>query len=168
MGRNGNGVHRVGDTLVRHARRQPCPRTKPRLSRHATDRPTSPDYAEPLNDRPTNHNDLLRIPGPPGERKLNRVRRCECAPRHASPVARASSSRLTPTENQPRWGCLQDRAFGLVPAPGPQNPEVYEGVLWDPPPRVIRPKERNGRLPPPRLPKRPPTGKKSRSPSPPP
>ena len=38
-------------------------------------------------------------------------------PRHASPVARASPSRLTPTENQPRWGCLQDRAFGLAPGP---------------------------------------------------
>ena len=72
-------------------------------------------------DRPTGHNDLLRTPGPPGERKLDRVRRCECAPRHASPVARASSSRLSPTENQLRWGCLQDRAFGL--APGPWAPE---------------------------------------------
>ena len=120
-GRNGNGVHRVGDTMVRHARRRPCPQTKPGLYHHATDRPTLTNYAEPLKDRPTNHNDLLRTPGPPGERKLDRVRRRECAPRHASPVARASSSRLTPTENQPRWGCLQDRAFGL--APGPWAPE---------------------------------------------
>ena len=60
-------------------------------------------------------------PGPPGERNLDRVRRRECAPRHVSSVARASSSRPTPTENQPRWGCLQDRAFGL--APGSWAPE---------------------------------------------
>ena len=72
---------------------------------------------QPTNQpqRPTSN------PGPPGERKLDRVRRREYAPRHASPVARASSSRLTPTENEPRWGCLQDRAFGL--APGPWVPE---------------------------------------------
>ena len=31
-------------------------------------------------------------------------------------------------------------------APGPQNPEVDEDVRWDPPPRIIRPKERNVRL----------------------
>ena len=53
----------------------------------------------------------------PEERKLDRVRRRGCAPQHASPVARASSSRLTPTENQSRWGCLQDRAYGLAPGP---------------------------------------------------
>ena len=29
---------------------------------------------------------------------------------------------------------------------GPQNPEVDEDVRWDPPPRIIRPKERNVRL----------------------
>ena len=33
-----------------------------------------------------------------------------------------------------------------LPAPGPQNPEVDEDVRWDPPPRVIRPKERSLRL----------------------
>ena len=104
-GQNKNGVPSVGDTKMRHAHRQPSSRTH--------------HNAEilPLNDRPTNHNDLLPTPGPPGKRKLDRVRRRECAPRHASPVARASSSCLTPTENQPRRGCLQDRAFG--PAPGP-------------------------------------------------
>ena len=31
-------------------------------------------------------------------------------------------------------------------APGPQNPEVDEDVRWDPPARIIRPKERNVRL----------------------
>ena len=31
-------------------------------------------------------------------------------------------------------------------APGPQNPEVDEDVRWDPPPHIIRPKERNVRL----------------------
>ena len=31
-------------------------------------------------------------------------------------------------------------------APGPQNPEVDEDVRWDPPPRIICPKERNVRL----------------------
>ena len=76
---------------------------------------------EPLNDRPTNQNDLLRTPGPPEERKLDRVRRRECAPRHASPVARASSSRLTPTENQPRWGW---RGQGLWPGSGPLAPRI--------------------------------------------
>ena len=75
------------------------------------------NYAEPLNDRATARNDLLGTPGPPGEHKLDRVRRHECAPRHASPVAHASSSRLTPTEKKPRWGCLQDRAYGLAPGP---------------------------------------------------
>ena len=66
--------------------------------------------------------------------------------RHASPITRASSSRLTPTESQPRRGCLQDRAFGLAPGRGPQNPEVDEDVRWDPPARIICPKERNMRL----------------------
>ena len=33
-----------------------------------------------------------------------------------------------------------------VPAPGPQNPEVDEDVRWDPPPCIIRPKERSVRL----------------------
>ena len=98
------------------------PTNKTWLYHHATDQPTLTNYTATIPyDRPTGHTGLLRTPGPPGERNLDRVRRCECAPRHASPVARASSSRLTPTENQPRWGCLQDRAFGL--APGPWAPE---------------------------------------------
>ena len=92
-----------------------------RVYHHATDQPTLTNCTEPFNNRPTNHNDLLQTPGPPGERQLNRVRRHDCAPRHASPVARASSSRLMPTENQNRWGCLQDRAYGL--APGHWAPE---------------------------------------------
>ena len=33
-----------------------------------------------------------------------------------------------------------------LPAPGPQNPEVDEGVRWDPPPPIVRPKERSVRL----------------------
>ena len=98
------------------------PTNKTGLYHHATDQPTLTNHtATAPYDRATGHIDLLRTPGPPGERKLDRVRRCECAPGHASPVARACSSRLTPTENQPRWGCLQDRAFGL--APGPWAPE---------------------------------------------
>ena len=122
MARNGNGVQQVGDTVVRRARRRPYPRTKQNIvTLPSRNRPTFINYAEPLNYRPTNHNDLLRTPHPPGERKLDPIRRRECAPRHASPVARASSSRPTPTENQPRWGCLQDRAYGLVP--GPWAPE---------------------------------------------
>ena len=28
-------------------------------------------------------------------------------------------------------------------APGPQNLQVDEDVRWDPPPRIIRPRERN-------------------------
>ena len=31
-------------------------------------------------------------------------------------------------------------------APGPQNQEVDEDVRWDPPPRIIRLKERNVRI----------------------
>ena len=31
-------------------------------------------------------------------------------------------------------------------APGPQNPELDEVVLCNPPPRIIRPKERSVRL----------------------
>ena len=88
-GRNGNGVQRVGDTMVRHARRRPYPQTPQNTANL------------PLRNRPTNINELLRTPRPPGERKLDQVRRREHVSRHASPVARASSSRLTPTENQP-------------------------------------------------------------------
>ena len=33
-----------------------------------------------------------------------------------------------------------------LPAPEPWNPEVVEDVRWDPPPRIIRPKERKVRL----------------------
>ena len=70
--------------------------------------------------KPTNQQQRTTSnPRPPmgGERKLDRVRRREYAPRHASPVARASSSRPTLSENQPRRGCLQDRAFDLAPGP---------------------------------------------------
>ena len=45
-------------------------------------------------------------------------------PRHVSPVARASSSRLTPTENQPRGWCLQDRTLGLAPGSWPLGPRI--------------------------------------------
>ena len=33
-----------------------------------------------------------------------------------------------------------------LPAPGPQNREVDGDVRWDPPPRIIYPKERSVRL----------------------
>ena len=108
-GQNGNGFLRTGDTMVHQPRRRPHPRTQEHIT------------PLPLYHRPTDDNNLLRTPGPPGERKLDRVRRREYASRHASLVARASSSRLTPTENQPRWGCLHDKAFG--PAPGPWAPD---------------------------------------------
>ena len=104
-GRDGNGILWVGDTMMLHARRRPYPRTH-----HNAE--TLPSY-----NPPTNHNELLQTPGPPGERELDRVRRRKYASPHASPVARAPSCRLTPTENQPRWGCLQDRAFSLAPGP---------------------------------------------------
>ena len=120
-GRNGNGVPWVCDSMVRHTRQQPYPRTQHNAATLL------------LYNRPTNRNELLRAPGPPGERKLDPVRRREYASRHASPVARASSSRLTPTENQPRWGCLQDRAFGLAPGPWAPESEVDEDVQWNPP-----------------------------------
>ena len=116
--------------MKRHARRQPYPRTH--------------DNAEilPLNNRPTNQNDLLCIPGPPRERKPDRVRRREYAPRHASPVARASSSRPTPTENQPRWGACRTGPLAWLLAPGSRTLEADEDVRWDSSPRIIRPKER--------------------------
>ena len=37
--------------------------------------------------------------------------------------------------------------MACFPPPGPQIPEVDEDVRWDPPPPIIRPKERNVRLP---------------------
>ena len=99
------------------------------LYQYATDQQTSTNYSE--------------LPSPLAERKLNRVSRREHASRHASPVARASSSCLTPTENQFRWGFP-----GLRPqAPGPRNPVVDEEVRQVPPPHIIRPKERNVSLP---------------------
>ena len=36
--------------------------------------------------------------------------------------------------------------MACLPAPGPQNLEVDENVRWDPPQRIIRPKERSVRL----------------------
>ena len=69
----------------------------PQLYHYATDQLAVTNYTKP--------------PGPPGERNLNRVSQREHASRHASPVARASSSHLTPTENQPRRGCLQDKCL---------------------------------------------------------
>ena len=101
---NRNGVLRTADTMLRHARRQPHP---PR-QQHTT--------RLPLYNRPTNDNNLPPTPAPLGERKLNRVRGGEYASGQASPVARASSSRLKPTEIQPPWIRLQDKASG--PAPG--------------------------------------------------
>ena len=108
-GQKGNGVLRTGDTMLRHARQRPHAQTQ----QHTT--------PLPLYNRPTDDNNLLQIPGPPGERKLHCVRTREYASRHARPVARDSSSRLTPTENKPRWGCLQDKASG--PVPGSWAPE---------------------------------------------
>ena len=91
--------------MVRHARQPPHSETQ----QHTT---PVPSYKQQTDD-----NGLLRKPGPPGGRKLDGVRRCEYASRHASPVARRSSSHLTPTEKQPRWECLQDEASGLAPGP---------------------------------------------------
>ena len=101
---------RVEDTKVRHARGQQYPQTQRRTATLT------------LYNRPTNGKKVLRTPAPLGERKLDRVNRREHTSRHASPVARASSSCLTPTENQPRWGCLQDKVTGLAPLPwAPQS-----------------------------------------------
>ena len=100
----------------------------------------------PLHNRPTNIDEQHQAPRPPGERKLNRARRRKQGSPHASPVALASSSRLTHTENQPELGGLQDRTFDLLWAPGPQSPEVDDYVRWDPPARIIRRKGRNVRL----------------------
>ena len=89
------------------------PTTTPRKQQHTT--------PPPLYTPPTGNNNLLQTPGAPGERKLDRVRRSEYASRHVNPVAPSSSSRPTPTGNQPRWRCLQDKASG--PDPGPWAPE---------------------------------------------
>ena len=103
--------HGVGDTMVRHARQRPYAWTQQNTA------------TLPLYNQRTNENELLQTTGPPRECKDNQVRRREYALRHASPVARAPSSRLMPTENQPRWGCLQDKAFG--PGPGPCTPKIW-------------------------------------------
>ena len=52
-----------------------------------------------VRDQPIDINELHKTPGPPGERKLDRVKRRDHVTRHARPVARASSSRLAPIEN---------------------------------------------------------------------
>ena len=54
-------------------------------------------------------------------------------------VARASSSHLRPTENQPSRGSCRTRPLARHLAPGPRNPEVDEEVQWDLPPRIILP-----------------------------
>ena len=68
--------------------------------------------------KPTNN---FKPTGPRGARKVDRVGTGEHASRHASPVARASSSCLNTTENRPRWGCLLNKASG--PASAPSSPE---------------------------------------------
>ena len=92
--------------------------------------------------RPTNQRQQI-TPNPrhPGECNLNRVRRREHASRHASPVARASSSRLTPTENKPRSGLRGHKPL----APRPRSPDVDQEVQLDPLPAIFCPKERNVR-----------------------
>ena len=54
------------------------------------------------------------------------------------------TSRLLKTN--PGRGACRIGPLAWLPAPGSQNPEVDEDVQWDPPPRIIRPKERNMRL----------------------
>ena len=51
-GRNGNSAPWVGDTMMRHPRRRPCPLTH----RNAG--------IPPFNNRPTDRNNLLRTPDP--------------------------------------------------------------------------------------------------------
>ena len=54
------------------------------------------------------------------------------------------ASRLLKTN--PGGGACRTGPLAWLRAPGPQNPEVDEDLRWDPPPRIIRPKERNVRL----------------------
>ena len=49
-------------------------------------------------------------------------------------------------KTNPGGGACRTGPLAWLPALGPQNPEVDEDVRWDPPPRIIRPKERNVRL----------------------
>ena len=89
--RSGNGVQLVGDSMLCNARQRPYPQPQ-----HNT-------ATLPLCNKQTNSNELYRAPDLPGEGKLHRVRNCEHATKHARPVAHASSSPLTATENQLAW-----------------------------------------------------------------
>ena len=54
------------------------------------------------------------------------------------------ASRLLKTN--PGGGACRTGPVAWLRAPGPQNPEVDDDVRLDPPPRIVRPKERNVRL----------------------
>ena len=54
------------------------------------------------------------------------------------------ASRLLKTN--PGGGACRTGPLAWLPAPGLQNLEVDKAVRWDPPPRIIRPKERNVNL----------------------
>ena len=106
---NGHGIPQVADTMVRTARGQPYPRTQQNSANL------------PLYNQPTNCDELLRTPSPLEERKLDRVRRREHASQHASPEARASSSRLTPTETNSGGAACRTRPLAWPLAPVSQR-----------------------------------------------
>ena len=49
-------------------------------------------------------------------------------------------------KSNPRGGACRTGPLAWLRASGPKNPEVDEDVRWDPPPKIIRRKERNVRL----------------------
>ena len=49
-------------------------------------------------------------------------------------------------KTNPGWGACRTGPLAWFRAPWAKDPEVDEDVRWDPPRRIIRPKERNLRL----------------------
>ena len=97
------------DTMVRQARRRPYPRTQQNAA-------TLPFYK-----RPTSGNEPLRTPGPPGERKLDRVRRPEYAHGRRVPyhvLLQVVSRLLKPTQMGVPAG------QSLWPGPWPLGPGI--------------------------------------------
>ena len=101
MGRNGNGVQRVGDTMMCRARRPPYPRTQQKTT------------AVPLRTRPTNVNKLHYTTL--GETKIQLTstdtdsRRCNHRQqRDGTHANQANHEAAKTTVHQPHRGCSRD------------------------------------------------------------